>query len=104
MITLALPEDVLKSLQAAVLDGRFVSMDDAVTQALRTFLANEMIDHSSSTPADSNTEAVPAHGTLWERVAELRKNVPDEEWVKLPVDGSLQHDHYIHGTPKRPLK
>ena len=29
--------------------------------------------------------------------------IPDEELERLPTDGSLQHDHYIYGTPKRPV-
>jgi antitoxin (DNA-binding transcriptional repressor) of toxin-antitoxin stability system len=35
-------------------------------------------------------------------VEELRRDVPDEEWEKLPTDLAEQHDHYIYGTPKRP--
>ncbi len=28
-------------------------------------------------------------------------SVPAEVWERLPEDGSIQHDHYIYGTPKR---
>jgi len=28
------------------------------------------------------------------------KDVPKEDFEKLPSDGSEQHDHYIYGTPK----
>lgn len=39
---------------------------------------------------------------VWETAAELMKDVPDEELDTLPADGSIQVDHYIYGTPKRP--
>ena len=39
--------------------------------------------------------------TIWDKIAEITKNVPDEEWAKLPTDGALEHDHYLCGTPKK---
>ncbi|MEQ1605916.1 MAG: hypothetical protein ABL999_13715 [Pyrinomonadaceae bacterium] len=36
-----------------------------------------------------------------ERVTEISQQVPDEEWAKLPSDGSVNHDHYLYGAPKR---
>jgi Protein of unknown function (DUF2281) len=41
--------------------------------------------------------------TIWEDIDELMAEVPDEEWDQVPTDGSYQHDHYLYGTPKRPL-
>ncbi len=38
---------------------------------------------------------------LWEIAEEISSQVPLEEWEKLPVDGAEQHDHYLHGSPKR---
>ena len=38
---------------------------------------------------------------IWEIAAELMAEVPEEDLVRLPVDGAAQHDHYIYGTPKR---
>ncbi len=38
---------------------------------------------------------------IWEVADEIRKNVPEEEWAKMPTDGAAEHDHYIYGTPKR---
>ena len=34
---------------------------------------------------------------------EAREAIPEEEFEKLPVDGSAQIDHYVYGTPKRPV-
>jgi hypothetical protein len=52
----------------------------------------------SGAPAENPARRKP----LWQRAAELRNSVPEEEWAKLPVDGSNQLDHYIYGSPKRP--
>ena len=40
---------------------------------------------------------------IWEEFQEALADVPREELEKLPTDGAAQHDHYIYGTPKRPL-
>ena len=40
---------------------------------------------------------------IWEVIAEISASVPDEEWAKLPADGAEQHDHYLYGSPKKPL-
>jgi len=48
------------------------------------------------------SEAASAHKPIWEEIEELTANIPDEEFLKLPVDGAEQLDHYISGLPKRP--
>jgi len=53
-------------------------------------------------PAASQIETAPAHKPIWEEIEELTANIPDEEFLKLPVDGAEQLDHYIYGLPKRP--
>lgn len=39
---------------------------------------------------------------IWEVFADT-DDIPEEEWEKLPTDLATQHDHYIYGTPKRPV-
>ena len=39
--------------------------------------------------------------TIWNVIDERIEKIPDEEWEKMPADGSYQHDHYLYGTPKR---
>lgn len=41
--------------------------------------------------------------SIWEKIDEHMAQIPDEEWEKVPIDGSYQHDHYLYGTPKRDL-
>lgn len=52
---------------------------------------------------DSQTEVTGANEgrPIWEVIAEISSQVPDEEWDKLPADGSLNHDHYLYGAPKK---
>lgn len=38
---------------------------------------------------------------IWERIVEMSAEIPDEEWAKLPSDGSVNHDHYLYGAPKK---
>jgi hypothetical protein len=38
---------------------------------------------------------------IWEVIAEISSEIPMEEWEKLPSDGSVNHDHYLYGAPKR---
>jgi hypothetical protein len=39
--------------------------------------------------------------SIWEIIAEISSEIPDEEWEKLPSDGSVNHDHYLYGAPKK---
>jgi hypothetical protein len=34
-------------------------------------------------------------------IDEIRAQVPEEEWKKLPIDLSKNVDHYLYGAPKR---
>jgi hypothetical protein len=37
---------------------------------------------------------------LLKQVEAIQAQVPLEEWNKLPHDGSINHDHYLYGSPK----
>lgn len=39
---------------------------------------------------------------IWDYIAQLMRDAPDDQLGALPTDGAAQHDHYLHGTPKRP--
>ena len=40
---------------------------------------------------------------IWEIAEELIKEIPEEEWKKIPTDASTQLDHYLYGSPKKKL-
>lgn len=39
--------------------------------------------------------------SVWEDIAAIGADVPDEVWEQLPRDGAAEHDHVLYGTPKR---
>ena len=45
------------------------------------------------------TNSQPAR-TIWQEIREIVQDVPDEEWARLPRDGSANLDHYLYGDPK----
>lgn len=46
--------------------------------------------------------SVPSHERpIWEVIREISSTVPEEEWAKLPADGSLNVNHYLYGAPKK---
>jgi Arc/MetJ-type ribon-helix-helix transcriptional regulator len=102
-MTIHLPGDVESSILTEVRSGHFASVDEAIASAWRAYHRQRHSGQSEPTEAAADQEA-PAidHKPIWEEILELTAGVPDEEWDKLPVDGSEQHDHYIYGMPKRP--
>ena len=46
--------------------------------------------------------AAPKRGlaAIVERVKELHKDIPPEEWKALPPDLAMNHKHYLYGHPK----
>jgi Arc/MetJ-type ribon-helix-helix transcriptional regulator len=96
-MTIHLPDDLEGKVRDAVLHGEFASEDDMVAAILREYLERRHQHAQAKPPATP-----PAHKPIWERAAELRKSIPEEEWAKLPTDGARQLDHYIYGSPKRP--
>lgn len=73
-------------------DGKVVILDEPPPAALVPD-TKVLVELESEQPADQ--QASHSNALLW--LAE-RAN----EWdLNLPPDFSEQHDHYIHGTPKR---
>jgi hypothetical protein len=56
--------------------------------------------HESESPAAVSQEV---RTPIWEAFIEASLEIPDEELDLLPTDGATQHDHYIYGTPNRPV-
>jgi len=53
--------------------------------------------HEIETVTQNGDEA--ATKSVWEIIQDAFKDIPEEEWEKLPKDGAAELDHY--GTPKR---
>ena len=82
-LTIDLPDEDVTLLNAkASADG--LSAEQCARQLLKQALAS-----------------APARRPLSARIREIWSDMPDEVRAKLPADGASQHDHYIHGLPKR---
>ncbi len=72
------------------------SGDEALCEAVNAFL-ERAAKKSAPNGAPTTEQARP----IWEEIADIIKDVPEEEFRKLPRDGAEQLDHYIYGTSKR---
>jgi Arc/MetJ-type ribon-helix-helix transcriptional regulator len=102
-MTIHLPEPVERSINAAVRNGRFPSVEDALVAAWLAFDEPLKGEQSAPAPAQSTTNgeaSTPTDKPIWQVFQEISAEVPAEVWDALPTDLSEQHDHYIYGTPK----
>jgi Arc/MetJ-type ribon-helix-helix transcriptional regulator len=99
-MTIHLPEHVERSIHAAVQSGRFPSVDEAVAAAWLAF--EQPRQAVPQPPAAGQEQRAASPQSILDMVDELRKQVPPEEFSKLPTDGAKQLDHYLYGSPKRP--
>jgi len=78
---------------------------DEALQGLQNQVHRRREDGTATAPTPDTPAAGPhaAHPPIWEAFIEASLDIPDEELDRLPTDGAAQHDHYIYGTPKRPV-
>jgi hypothetical protein len=38
---------------------------------------------------------------IWEVIAEIGAQIPDEVWATVPDDASINYKHYLYGAPKK---
>lgn len=60
---------------------------------------NEQVNSHSNQTKLSESQDFSAQSFL-SMIDEIRAQVPDEEWKKLPTDLSKNIDHYLYGSPK----
>jgi len=76
---------------AKVRSGRYQSPAEVIQEGL------DLLD-----ARDSTTQAPAAHSeeSVSEIFVRLGKQVPEEEWAKIPTDFAENLDHYLYGSPK----
>lgn len=42
-----------------------------------------------------------ARRPIWEVIAEIGEQIPDEEWANVPSGASINYKHSLYGTPKK---
>jgi hypothetical protein len=76
----------------AMAQAKGVSTDTLVREALDKILAD-----APGQPDEAKRESRP----IWDLILDNMKDVPPEEFARLPKDGASEHDHYLYGHPKR---
>jgi len=66
-------------------------------QGIRPLIWRRIEVPSPDQPEEPKLESRP----IWEVILDNMKDVPPEEFAKLPKDGASEHDHYLYGHPKR---
>jgi len=61
----------------------------------------EVLEFVERLAAQEEASAPSRERPIWEVITEISSQVPEEEWAKLPSDGSLNVDHYLYGAPKK---
>jgi len=90
-ITLPLqPQEEAKLIAMAQAKG--LSTDALVREALDRILSD-----APERLAQPSGESRPIREVMLDNM----KDVPPEEFAKLPKDGASEHDHYLYGHPKR---
>jgi plasmid stability protein len=87
-LVLELPDN-----KEAALKAKARAQGVSAEQYARHVLDRDLDEIISAEPCDDRP--------IWEVVAEIMKDVPDEVFDRLPKDGASQVDHYIYGLPKR---
>ena len=86
--------DDLGAALTARANAQGVSPDRIVRQVLEDAFARELKPSADAAPPIDSRP-------IWELIVDNMKDVPREEFEKLPKDGASQVDHYLYGHPKR---
>ena len=64
-------------------------------------MAEQRIKEKQTVRRESNGHrTVPQELSVWDEIAALGREMPDEEWAKIPNDASINLEHYLYGAPK----
>src|SRR6266446_4963827 len=102
-MTIHLPEELERYVQAKVLSGHFASEDEAISAAVRLLRQTEATHQQSNIVPAATVARSSMHEPTWQRVVDEVKAIPDQLFECIPSDGSEQLDHYLYATPKRPV-
>jgi hypothetical protein len=58
-------------------------------------LVDEMLKETHEPSSPNNVRPI------WEIITEIANQAPPGTWDDVPTDGSVNHDHYLYGAPKK---
>jgi Arc/MetJ-type ribon-helix-helix transcriptional regulator len=90
-MAILLNTDLEHRIAAKVESGHYLSPAEVIQEGLDLLDAR---DSAAQTPAIEGGESIS------EIILRLGKQVPEEEWSKIPTDFSINLDHYLYGAPK----
>ena len=65
----------------------------------------QSLDHQETSPEAKPPASLTAQSVarrpIWEIIAEIGEQIPDEEWAKVPPDASINYKHYLYCIPKK---
>lgn len=83
------------SLEQAILE-KLQTLPDEKQQEVLALVDGMLREEQGRQPR----EAVRA---IWEIIEEISSQAPAGTWDDVPTDGSVNHDHYLYGAPKKKL-
>ena len=48
---------------------------------------------------DEHCEVTHAQRPIWETVAQIGAQIPDDEWKQVPEDSSINYKRHLYGAP-----
>jgi putative addiction module CopG family antidote len=93
---ITLTPDIEQRIAAKVESGEYQSTDEVVRACLDLLDARDASMQRAQRTASPNQDSRP----IWEVIAEIGREIPEEEWSKLPTDLSSNVDHYLYGSPR----
>lgn len=86
-MTINLPKDVERSINAEVMTGHFASADDAIAEAWRSYLQHRTQPHQAkASPLDELHRQMLADGLI-SRLPDTATNIDDEQEEPVEIDG-----------------
>lgn len=81
------------NLEQAILEKIQALTDEKQQEVLA--LVDEMLKAEQQAQLPRNARPI------WEIIEEISNQAPPGTWDSVPSDGSVNHDHYLYGAPKR---
>ena len=80
------------NLEQAILEKLQALPDNKQQEVLA--LVDEMLKNQEPSPRENVRP-------IWEIITEIANQAPPGTWDDVPTDGSVNHDHYLYGAPKK---
>jgi len=90
-MSIVLNKELEQRIAVKVRSGQYRSPAEVIQEGLDLLEARDAVMHESV-----NSGEPP----IWETIVSLGRQVPEEEWARIPIDLAQNVDHYLYGSPK----